>query len=135
MMAATIMPARMDWIEISAPRGLAGAAAASLLTFVVSAMCFLSPAPVRAEPSEAISRWATSSALAQGPEHRGERREEAPQSAQRICNMDSGAVPLRQRRGGDRRAGALGLARSFGGKPSRAWRRLRDLCRQLQEQV
>src|SRR5262245_26661142 len=40
-------------------------------------------------------------------------------------------MPVRQGRLRDRRAGALGLARSFRGKPARPWRGLRHLCRQL----
>ena len=40
-------------------------------------------------------------------------------------------MPVRQGRLRDRRAGALGLARSFRREPSRAWRGLCDLCRKL----
>ena len=40
-------------------------------------------------------------------------------------------MPVRQGRLRDRRAGALGLARSFGFKPPRAWRGVRNLCRKL----
>ena len=40
-------------------------------------------------------------------------------------------MPVRQGLLRDRHAGALGLARSFGGEPARAWRGLCDLCRKL----
>src|SRR3981081_640077 len=40
-------------------------------------------------------------------------------------------VPVRQGRLRDRRAGALGLARSFAVEPPRAWRGLCNLCRKL----
>src|SRR5882757_7554402 len=40
-------------------------------------------------------------------------------------------MPVRKSRLRNRRAGALGLARSFTWQPSRAWRGLCDLCREL----
>src|SRR6185312_5646539 len=40
-------------------------------------------------------------------------------------------MPVRQGRLRDRRAGALGLARSFAVEPPRAWRGLCNLCRKL----
>src|SRR3954447_22343736 len=41
------------------------------------------------------------------------------------------SVPVRKSLHRDRYARALGLARSFGGEPARAWRGLRNLCRKL----
>src|SRR5882672_4986322 len=40
-------------------------------------------------------------------------------------------MPVRKSRLRDRRAGALGMARSFTWQPSRPWRGVRDLCRKL----
>src|SRR3981081_779898 len=45
------------------------------------------------------------------------------------------SVPVRQGLLRDRYAGTLGLARSFGRKPARAWLCIRDLCRKLAQAI
>ena len=57
-----------------------------------------------------------------------EKKQGQSRRARQTCRRP---MPVRQGRLRDRRAGALGLARSFAGEPPRAWRGLCDLCRKL----
>ncbi len=72
------------------------------------------------------------------------REEEAEKARQRAAHQKprqgagrtrDRAVPVRQGPGRDRHSGALGVARPLRRDPTRARRRLRDLCRQLAQPV
>src|SRR4051812_32463327 len=56
---------------------------------------------------------------------------ESEAKSRRAGQAGSGPMPMRQSLLRDRRTRALGLARSFGGKPAGAWRGLRNVCRKL----